>query len=196
MYWPQKKTLILSDLHLGKTKHFTQKGIQVPEMANTNNYWRISQLLQSYEVERVLFLGDLFHSEYNSEWERFKDYLANYPSIKWILILGNHDILHPEHYKDAQLLVINKLKESGLYFTHEPEESEIDAYNICGHLHPAVRLKGKGAQSLRLPCFYFGENRGVLPAFGEFTGCMNIRPKKKDRVFVIADKEVIRISQV
>ncbi len=193
MYWIDKKTLIISDLHLGKATHFTNSGIGVPKEANTNNYWRMTGVVDKYEVDRVIFLGDLFHSVYNKEWEKFKDYIANYESIEWILILGNHDILHPEHYKEAKLVVTNSLVESGFYFTHEPEHKE-ELYNICGHLHPAVKMKGNGLSTLRLPCFYFGTERAVLPAFGEFTGAMTIKPNKGDEIFVIAEKEVIRVS--
>lgn len=195
MYWPEKETLILSDLHLGKTRHFVENGIQLPELVNRNNYWRISILLEKYAVKRVLLLGDLFHSEYNKEWEGFKDFIENYNFIEWCLVLGNHDILHPQHYVEAGLTVLDKIRESGILFTHEPAESaETDEYNICGHLHPAVRIKGKAYQSLRLPCFYFGRNGGVMPAYGEFTGNFTIKPKKGDRVFVIAENEVIRLS--
>ncbi len=55
-------------------------------------------------------------------------------------------------------------------------------------------MRGKASQSLRLPCFYFGENGGIMPAFGEFTGTYTIKPKKGEKVFVIADDEVMRLS--
>ncbi len=194
MYWPAKKTLVISDLHLGKTKHFIQNGIPLPKLVNQNNYWRLAVLLEKYEVDRVVFLGDLFHSVYNEEWETFKDFKANYKNIKWLLILGNHDILHPDHYAEAELEVVIRLQEEGLNFTHEPEESTDEFYNICGHIHPAIRLFGAGSQHVRVPCFYFGKSGGVLPAFGEFTGMHVIKPKKGDTVFAITQNEVISVS--
>ena len=93
LFWPEKKTLIISDLHLGKIKHFSTSGIQVPLMANKNNYWRLSQLLGKYDCRRVLILGDLFHSVYNAEWEVFIDFVKNYDELDWVLVKGNHDIL-------------------------------------------------------------------------------------------------------
>ncbi len=133
MYWPEEKTLIISDLHLGKTKHFITNGIQIPKLVNQNNYWRLSELLDKYEVSRVIFLGDLFHSVYNDEWEQFKDFMNNYEQVKWVLVLGNHDILHPEHYEEAGLEILESIEEHGLLFTHEPKESTEILYNICGH---------------------------------------------------------------
>lgn len=194
LYWPEKKTLIISDLHLGKTKHFTSNGIPIPKLVNQNNYWRLTEVLDKYEVERVVFLGDLFHSVYNNEWESFKDFMANYSGINWVLILGNHDILHPDHYAEAHLNVVLSLKEEGFNFTHEPEPSTEEFYNICGHIHPAVRLSGAASQYVRVPCFYFGKEGGVMPAFGEFTGMHVIKPKKGDQVFAIAENEVIPVS--
>ncbi len=55
-----------------------------------------------------------------------------------------------------------------------------------GHVHPGVRLQGKGKQSLSLPCFHFTEKQCIMPAFGEFTGKFIIKPNGKDRVYVIA----------
>jgi metallophosphoesterase superfamily enzyme len=56
-----------------------------------------------------------------------------------------------------------------------------------------VKLRGGGRQSLRLPCFYFGKNGAVMPAFGNLTGFHVIRPKKGDRVFVITENKVIAV---
>jgi len=193
MYWPEKKTLILSDLHLGKIKHFSANGIQIPKMANTNNYWRLSKVLAEYDINRVLLLGDLFHSVYNSEWEVFIDFVANYSELEWILIKGNHDILGTQEWKRASLSVCDELEENGIVFTHEPLEVKSEYFNVYGHIHPAVRLKGMALQSLKLPCFYFSKNVGILPAFGEFTGTHVIKPKQGDSVYALGEGELIKI---
>ncbi|MCS6939106.1 MAG: DEAD/DEAH box helicase, partial [Roseiflexus sp.] len=67
-------------------------------------------------------------------------------------------------------------------------------YTLAGHLHPAVRLNGVGRQRVTLPCFWFGAQVGVLPAFGGFTGAALITPEPGDQVFVIADGEVVAVS--
>lgn len=194
MFWPEKNTLIISDLHLGKGSHFSRNGAQIPVLSGQNNYWRISKILDSYEVKRVLILGDLFHSVYNKEWENFIDFLKNYSQINWVLIKGNHDILAPNEWKRAELEVYDTLEESQILFSHEPINISGNTYNLHGHVHPAVRLNGSALQSLRLPCFYFGEKSGILPAFGELTGMYTIRPKKGEAVFAIADGQVIKLS--
>jgi metallophosphoesterase superfamily enzyme len=84
----------------------------------------------------------------------------------------------------------------GFIFTHHPLESIAEGqYNIAGHIHPGIHLRGKGRQELTLPCFYFGGRQGLLPAFGAFTGLARIYPKKGEQVFAIAEDSVIEMSK-
>ena len=76
---------------------------------------------------------------------------------------------------------------------HEPKPVR-GGYALAGHIHPAVRLTGGAGESLRLPCFWFGPRVGVLPSFGAFTGSAVVRPKSGDRVFVVADDEVLAVG--
>ncbi|TVQ49091.1 MAG: hypothetical protein EA362_04990 [Saprospirales bacterium] len=64
---------------------------------------------------------------------------------------------------------------------------------ICGHLHPAFRLKGKGRQSIKMPCFYLKPPLLILPAFGEFTGSKIVKKGKDCRVFVCAERQLIEV---
>jgi metallophosphoesterase superfamily enzyme len=80
-------------------------------------------------------------------------------------------------------------------FTHHPlEETEPGYYNLAGHIHPGVALRGKGRQTLRLPCFYFGRNQALLPAFGVFTGLACIKPVRDDKIFVIIEDKIMAIG--
>ena len=44
---------------------------------------------------------------------------------------------------------------------------------------------------MTLPCFYFGRDYALLPAFGEFTGTAVVRPRAGEGVFVLAGDEVV-----
>ena len=67
-------------------------------------------------------------------------------------------------------------------------------YNLCGHIHPAIKIFGSAKQSLRVECFYFGEKHGILPAFGRFTGNAKMpKRKKEDTVLAIANQKIIQI---
>ena len=93
--------------------------------------------------------------------------------------------IHPEPYEQGPFIL-----------THHPlkeEEVPEGLYNLCGHIHPAVYLRGRGKQGMKLPCFHFTTKQGVLPAFGEFTGTAIMRTKKKDQVFVVSGEKVIEM---
>lgn len=188
-YWIEEKSLLISDLHLGKTNHFRKSGIAIPE--TKDNYLRLKELIDIYQPEKIYFLGDLFHSTKNKALNDFSEFFSNY-DIDKKLILGNHDIIKSDVYEDLKLDCFEELEIRGLNLLHDPDEAKQSKYSICGHVHPKVRLRGAGKQFLSLPCFYFGLEIGILPAFGDFTGGYKISPKKEDDVFVIADNEVIK----
>ena len=57
-----------------------------------------------------------------------------------------------------------------------------------------VNLRGRGRQSLRLPCFAFCERGAILPAFTSFTGGGAYTPGEGDRVFAIVENEIIQAT--
>lgn len=192
---PRGRVLLISDMHLGKVNHFRRSGIPVPRKANDGNMDRLIRVLQDLKPVRVLFMGDLFHSHYNPEWEVFGQVLRYFPTISFELIVGNHDIMSDYQYLKHQLLMHGEPLSLGRFLiSHEPmEEIPAGSYNIAGHIHPGVKLRGGGRQALRLPCFSFGRQQALMPAFGEFTGLYMIRPQPEDQIFVIADGRVIRV---
>lgn len=191
IFWKQEDALLIADLHFGKITHFRKAGVAIPDGAALKNFNRLQSLLNVYPSTKVIFLGDLFHSELNSEWLAFKNLIKSNTTVSFHLITGNHDILHNTSYSNIDLNVHkDTLKLGPIILSHEPME-DASLYNLCGHLHPGVRIAGIAKQSMRLPCFYFGKKGGVLPAFGEFTGLHIIHPKKGDQVFMIAGDQVI-----
>jgi DNA ligase-associated metallophosphoesterase len=197
VYWPAEKILMIADLHLGKINHFRRSGYPVPAIANDANTASLIELLQRHKPERMIFLGDLFHSHYNQEWEVLGQVVKHFPFVSFELVMGNHDIMSSLQY-DRHRLVVHKdgLNINGLRLTHIPEETcDPKLYNLSGHIHPGARLFGRGKQALLLPCFYFGERLGILPAFGSFTGLHPVKPKRNDRVFVIAQDSVIDVTE-
>ena len=188
------KILVLSDLHFGKINHFRKSGIAVPPKANDRNSEFLIDLLNRLKPERVIFLGDLFHSHYNEEWEVLGQVLHHFSSCHFELVRGNHDIMSNLQYERHKMHVHEgELRIGKFIFTHEPLEKPTgDFYNIAGHIHPGVHLFGRGRQSLTLPCFYFGKQQGIMPAFGSFTGLAKIHPKKEDQIFVIAEGKILK----
>jgi DNA ligase-associated metallophosphoesterase len=194
-FWAEEQTLLLADLHLGKVAHFRQEGIAVPTDASNENWDRLISLLLEFRPQRVLFLGDLFHSHYNQEWDEFCELIAQFEDTSFELVLGNHDILPPALYDHARLVVHQEpYLHFPFCFSHHPLKAvPSDYYNLAGHIHPCVYLSGARGQRTRLPCFYFAEKGGIFPAFGAFTGMSGVKAGKNDRVFVIAGEEVLEV---
>lgn len=194
IFWKSQATLLLSDLHLGKINHFRKAGIAVPSKANDHNLEVFIDLIQLCQPKRIVCLGDLFHSHYNAEWEVFGEVVKHFSCIDFELVLGNHDIMGKYQYERKGIALHDTLRIGKFLLTHHPLEAvPEDSYNIAGHIHPGVSLRGKGRQALTLPCFYFSERQAYLPAFGKFTGLARIAPKKEDRIFIVAENKVMSV---
>lgn len=194
LFWEAQSMLIIADLHLGKVNHFRKAGIAVPVKANEKNLEELVSSIQQTSPRRVVFLGDLFHSHYNEEWEALGQLIKHFASISFELVVGNHDVLSDYQYQKHGILLRDALWIHPFLLTHHPLENYVgDLYNLAGHIHPGARLVGKGRQSMTLPCFYFGKHQGLLPAFGAFTGLARIAPKKEDQVFVIVENKIVSV---
>jgi DNA ligase-associated metallophosphoesterase len=191
VYWEEEGVLLISDVHLGKVTHFRKYGAAIPQEVIQKNFEVLQDCLSLYKPKTVCFLGDLFHSSLNREWQLFESWVHK-SAVKIILIAGNHDIISPLKYENLGISLVTELIWGPFLLTHYPEE-RVDLFNLSGHIHPAVRLRGKGRQSLRLPCFFKNKHQMILPAFGAFTGTHVLKKKGEDEVYAIADAMVIKI---
>lgn len=190
-YWEEQRALLVADVHLGKISHFRKYGSAVPQSAIQTNFDRLNDSIKQYLPQKIIFLGDLFHSALNTEWSLFKNWLQQQTS-EVILIAGNHDIISPLRYEEMGVKVFQELQIENFRLTHHPEEQE-GSFNICGHIHPGYRMVGKGRQHLKLKCFFRSENQLILPAFGEFTGVYVMQPKEQDQIYICTTSKVIQV---
>ncbi len=209
IYWEEADTLLVADLHLGKATHFRRHGLAVPTYVQDETLEKLTGLLLDFKPDRLLMLGDLFHSDYNPEWEDFAELVMAFSHVKFALVPGNHDRLTYHQYEKYNIEVHEEPYFEGPFaFSHHPLEKDVLAeaersrvylsknspsYNLAGHVHPAVMLQGR-KDRLRLPCYYFGEQAGLLPAFGAFTGTYTIQPQKGDEVFVLTGDKVMQVG--
>jgi DNA ligase-associated metallophosphoesterase len=195
VFWEEEKTLVVSDLHFGKTGHFRKAGIAIPQNVYKEDLQRLVSLLHHFGPRKLIVVGDFFHSHANVELDLFKKWRQDFASLEIELVMGNHDILHSKWYQEAGVKQWEKdLLLSPFYFTHEHCETHPDAYTFCGHIHPGIILNGLGKQSLRFPCFYFGADHCILPAFSRFTGMYTIVPQKTDKVFALVEQSIISLQ--
>ena len=196
MYWVEQQILFLADIHLGKASHFRKSGIPIPDSIHADDLSRLSFLLKYYKPERLIILGDLFHSSYNNSWGTVHKFFQENFYREPELVLGNHDILDEQYYSFIRVYK-NPLVISPFILSHEPlPESHTKLhYNLCGHIHPGIVLRAQARQTLKIQCFYFSGNKGFLPAFGKFTGMSSTLFAKSstERIFIILPEEVIPI---
>ena len=169
------RILLLADLHFGKASHFRKAGIPIPEQVHDLDYIRIEKLIQKYNPAHTYFLGDLFHSSWNEQWEDLLTFLSQFQESTFHLVHAKSVILE------------------SLLLSHEPITPPEGMLTVCGHIHPGILLKGKGKQSVRIPCFHYSEDVLVMPSFGNFTGLFLINGKKSDYLWGIAEERVIPI---
>lgn len=200
IYWEEQKTLIVSDLHFGKTGHFRKSGIAVPQSVYKEDMQRLMNQVQFYKPEQLIVVGDLFHSVINKELEFFKRWRSDINNLHIQLVKGNHDILKKEWYSNANISVSDLHFHLGKFcFVHDIAEacapSENIDYYFSGHIHPCILLKGIAKQSISLPCYYFTENFAVIPAFSKFTGNALIDRKATDNIFAIIPGNFVKGQQ-
>jgi DNA ligase-associated metallophosphoesterase len=194
IYWPSRRMLIISDIHIGKSAHFRKYGIPVPSTIGQHDLNRLTDLVELYDADILLITGDMFHNKMNSDVDDFSAWRRQHADLTVQLIKGNHDDLKEEDYAGLGIEIFTK--ELLLYpfrFIHD-KPTEFDNYfNITGHIHPGVTVYGKARQQLRFPCFYFSETCAVLPAFSAFTGLSNIKPQPGDVFYAITPTKVVAV---
>ncbi len=192
MFWKEEKLLVISDVHLGKVAHFRKHGSAIPQQALKGNFLKLDLVTAFFDADKIIFLGDLFHSYINNEWQYFEEWMQNI-SAEVVLVEGNHDVISPLKYEALGVKVIPELIQGDFLFTHHPEE-RTGFFNFSGHIHPGVRINGIARQQLKLPCFFRSKNQMILPAFGEFTGKHILVPQGDDEVYVVTKEEVICLN--
>lgn len=170
VYLPFAEVLVVSDVHLGKTTHFRKHGLSVPQQVAVKDLERLSGLVDEFQPKKMVIAGDFFHAEANSELDLFAKWREQSPNVSVVLVKGNHDRLAKGIYQSLGIEVYEEQYFlDDLVITHEYQET-IERFQISGHIHPGIVLKGKGKQKLRLPVFAYNPKHLLLPAFSLFTG--------------------------
>lgn len=186
MFWEDQKTLVLSDMHIGKAAHFRKAGIAIPQQVFQEDMHRLFQQIHFFSPQRIIVTGDLFHSEANLEHDWFSNWRKELAGIEFILVKGNHEILRNDVYQNLGIELVDKeLEIAPFFFSHDLIEERRDGFSFVGHTHPGIRIQGKGKQSFVFPCFYFTNDFCILPAFSKFTGKHVVDLQKGETAYAI-----------
>ena len=193
VWWPAQRALLVADVHVGKAVTFRALGVPVPRGTTSEALSALGALVERWQAQRVVFLGDFLHSAHAhapATLGALARWRALHPALALTLVRGNHDDRAGDPPPKLGIEVVDEpLMSDGLALCHHPRP-QAGVYTLAGHLHPCVSLGGRAHDRLRLPCFHFGAEVGVLPAFGSFTGMHPIARMPGDRVYVVADGSV------
>ena len=172
LIWPARKLAVVADLHFEKATAFAARGHYLPPYDTAATLDKLEAVIARHGIERVICLGDSFHDGGAAarldpaQAERLKALTSR---LDWTWIAGNHDPAPPAALGGR---ITGELTEGALSFRHEAEATA-RCGEVSGHFHPkaAVRIRGKRVSA---PCFVSDGRRLVLPAFGAFTGGLNV----------------------
>ena len=171
LYWPEHGLLAVADLHLEKGSSFAARGQFLPPYDTAETLARLTRLIARYAPRVVVALGDNFHDG-GGPGRLIDEDRANLRDLQrgrdWIWITGNHD---PEPAANIGGSFHDAFALGALTFRHLPTGA---AGEIAGHLHPVARIAHRG-RAVSRRCFAADPTRMVMPAFGAFTGGLNVR---------------------
>jgi len=172
LYWPDQRTVVVSDLHFEKGSAFAARGVPLPPYDTAATLDRLEGVLGHHQPERVICLGDSFHDQGALE-RASDDTLGRIRALSsahdWIWITGNHDP-NPDPLWGGRAVADMVL--GPLIFRHEAASIPTGG-EISGHFHPKARVRLRG-RSVSGQCFVTDGNRLVMPSFGAFTGGLDV----------------------
>ncbi len=182
LYVPDFGALLIADLHLEKGSSLARRGVHLPPYDTRESLRQLSAAIQTVKPQRLIFLGDSFHD--GGARERIdQDDLAALRTItsdtETIWITGNHD---PHPPTDIGGKIASELVLGPVVLRHEPQSLRPGLFEIAGHLHPAAAVEARGHR-IRCRCFIADTRRMIMPAFGSYTGALNVKSEAFDNLF-------------
>jgi DNA ligase-associated metallophosphoesterase len=199
LFWPRGGTLVAADLHWGKAATFRAAGIPIPGGGTIDDLARLDAALLRTGARRLAVLGDLFHARAGRVATRTLAELRAWRGVRAdveiLLVRGNHDRHAGDPPADLRINCVDAPAFIPPFVLRHQPAATAGGYTLAGHVHPGVVLAGAGRQRERLACFLFGQEVALLPAFGSFTGFGMVEPAEGERLFVVAEDEVMALSR-
>jgi DNA ligase-associated metallophosphoesterase len=169
--WPAQRLLAVADLHLEKGSAFAARGQLVPPYDTRETLERLGLALRRHKPQRLVLLGDSFHDAKGSARLPPADAATLARLLKDIAVvwvLGNHDPTPPEGLPGE---VAQDYTLGALTFRHIARPGA--TAELSGHYHPKATMPTRAGGVTR-PCFLADARRLLLPAFGAYTGGLDI----------------------
>lgn len=200
-WWEHRRTLIVADMHLGKSETMRVAGLPVPDVDLDEQFERLESAIDATGAARVVVAGDLIHAPAGltpglSARVAGRLEALRRRNVSIVLVRGNHD-RRIEGVEDAWGLVEihETLVEGAIRIVHEPRSGRAaEGAFIAGHLHPALAVGGIAGAGVRVPAFVTTEQGMILPAFSRFTVGGRVMREPGQRWYPIADGRVMEFG--
>ena len=158
LFWPGEDSLIVADLHLGKSERMARRGgALLPPFESLDTVIRLEAEVLRLRPSRLISLGDAFDDdaaagEIAPEIAGRLTRIAAQTELLWIA--GNHDPIGLDRtVEEAQIgpLTLRHIAGTG------PD--------LSGHYHPKAQIARRSYRA-----FLVGRDHLILPAFGTYTG--------------------------
>ncbi len=195
-YWADRKTLLVADLHLGKSEAFRRAGVGIPEGDTQDTLARLQSLIERYNPQELILLGDILHARLTATSplpNQIRAWRQTLTIPKITAIIGNHDHdlerIRSAFHIDPEGEIVD-----GLCLLHHPPENRLGTPWVAGHWHPVAQLR-HGGDRLRLPVFVRKSKEGlILPAFGSFTGGHEVPALKGDQRYATSGQRIFALE--
>lgn len=204
-WFADEAMLVVADLHLEKGASFARRRMFLPPYDTPTTLARLAALVAKYQPRIIVSLGDSFHDDEASahigpETVAAIEALSAGRTMIWVT--GNHDPSPPVNVPGDS---VDELALGSIVFRHIAEAG-CATHEVSGHYHPAAIMRGRG-KAVRRSCFASDGVRLILPAFGAYTGGLNVRDRAfaglfrqanlraymqgSDRIYPIAARDLI-----
>ncbi|ODP35982.1 ligase-associated DNA damage response endonuclease PdeM [Sphingomonas turrisvirgatae] len=172
LFWPERRALIVADLHFEKASWFAKGGQMLPPYDTLETLAAVAALVRRTAAAELWCLGDSFHD--SAGCERLQPdaraaLISLTAAVRWVWITGNHDAHLVDHCGGE---IVEEALVDGLLLRHEAERDEVRP-ELSGHFHPKLRVKLRGRPVSRR-CFVASSTKLILPAFGALTGGLDV----------------------
>ncbi len=172
LLWPDGGLLAVADLHLEKASSLARQGHLLPPYDSRATLARLAALVARHRPRTLLLVGDSFHdpdgpARLPEGERRALAALAAQCDLVWIE--GNHD---PGAWPAGLGRPAGELVVGPLVFRHEARPGHV-AGEVSGHFHPRAAVR-HSAGRVGGRCFMTDGRRLILPAFGAFTGGLDV----------------------
>ena len=167
------RLLAVSDLHLGKAERLARMGgALLPPYETMETLDRLEAEIARTRPRVLVLLGDSFDdstaaASLSDDVADRLNRLAAGRQVIWIA--GNHD----PGPSDLPGTHLSAYRAGQLTFRHIALRDAAPG-EISGHYHPKARFRIRG-QFISRPCFLADDRRMILPAFGTYTGGLEMK---------------------